>query len=176
MCSILLTLAAFLASGCADDAAPPATSPPSKTPSAWHSGNGSALVGVDDEAHQAELAAAIAQARATAEQARKDFLTATPTEKTRWWVKWGATTVNEEVEHVWVQPLNWSPFRIEGLLASSPLAELTCGKSVGELVSFPIEELSDWIHFTGDSPDPTLNDPHEGGFTARVLESHYGTP
>jgi uncharacterized protein YegJ (DUF2314 family) len=120
------------------------------------------------------------QARATAEQARQKWLYTAADDRPRWSVKWAAPlagNVTERTEHVWVSPVHWSPFRIEGVLASTPVNDLACGKHLGELVSFPIEELSDWIHFANvpaANADPTA--PHEGGFTVQLLTEEYGNP
>ena len=74
------------------------------------------------------------------------------------------------VEHVWVRPLEWSPFRIEGVLLSAPRADI--GALQGDLVSFPIEELSDWVHMI----DVNGAAGRDGGFTLEVLERHFGAP
>jgi hypothetical protein len=138
------------------------------------------------------------QARKTAEQARQRWLYTSSDDRPRWAVKWaaplagkptrsvrgtgGATGDDAEggnVEHVWVSPVHWSPFRIEGVLASTPVNDLACGKTLGDLVSFPIEELSDWIHFgtaTASAAGSDPNAPHEGGFTVQLLMEEYGTP
>jgi hypothetical protein len=81
----------------------------------------------------------------------------------------------EPAEHVWVQPINWSPFRIEGVLLSEPVHALDSGRTTGEIVSFPIDELSDWIHFAAD-PATNPDAPFEGGYTVTVLEEEYGRP
>jgi uncharacterized protein YegJ (DUF2314 family) len=113
-----------------------------------------------------ELARAIARARATAEDARRRWEAASPQQRAHWAVKWASPTVTGAVEHVWVRPIRWSAFRIEGILDSPPLRELACGKSPGDAVSFPIEELSDWLH----SPDGDFSGRREGGFTIDALD------
>lgn len=171
---IFASLIAIFLRGCAEDE-PTSTPEQSAKPSAWHVENGSAVIAVDEE-HKDELLAAIREAQSTAEQARSRFNAASAEDRKRWWVKWAASKVDDEIEHVWVQPLVWSPFRIEGVLLSKPTGELACGKSDGDLVSFPVEELTDWIHFTGESAHPSLREPHEGGFTLQALESTFGPP
>jgi hypothetical protein len=84
-------------------------------------------------------------------------------------------TADSLTEHVWVQPINWSPFRVEGVLLSKPLRPLECGRSAGELVSFPIDELADWLHYAAD-PATNPDAPFEGGFTVKTLEQTYGRP
>lgn len=124
----------------------------------------------------AEMNAAIAQARATAEDARIRFAAASRKDRDRWSVKWASPTVDDDVEHIWVSPINWSPFRVEGWLASEPVQELACGKKFGEIVSFPIEELSDWVCFTGPTPEPDMDGPFEGGYTMKVLRNRMNQP
>jgi hypothetical protein len=84
-------------------------------------------------------------------------------------------TADSLIEHVWVQPINWSPFRIEGVLLSQPLRPLDCGRNAGELVSFPADQLADWLHYAAD-PATNPNAPFEGGFTVKALEQAYGKP
>ncbi len=77
-----------------------------------------------------------------------------------------------------MRPLHWSAFRIEGVLASTPANQLTSGKTLGDLVSFPIEELSDWIRYSSDAPlaGGEFDRPYEGGFTVKLLEKRHGKP
>jgi uncharacterized protein YegJ (DUF2314 family) len=115
-------------------------------------------------------------------------MVATQAERSLWAVKWAAprspaaaSTAGRDralpidhgsVEHVWVQPITWSAFRIEGTLLSNPTAALEAGRRVGETVSFPIDEVSDWIHFASEDPGSAF----EGGYTVRVLEERFGKP
>lgn len=158
---------------------PPDTPTPKTTangkPSPWRGSAENPVIGLD-EAANAELAAAIAQARATAETARQTWAAATPDDRKQWWVKWAAPTADERIEHVWVQPVNWSPFRVEGVLASQPLTQLECEHSLGELVSFPIEELSDWVHLLAPPTDQNALGSFDGGFTVKALEGKFGPP
>ncbi len=128
------------------------------------------------------------QARATLEDARIRWSVASPNDRALWAIKWAAERATHsitegnanrqpivergDIEYVWVQPLTWSPFRIEAILISEPTSPLQCSRVAGEMVSFPIEEAADWIHFASDAPDA----PFEGGYTVRVLEDHYGKP
>jgi uncharacterized protein YegJ (DUF2314 family) len=141
-------------------------------PSLWHQLDDRYLVAVPDDETDEALDAAIDEARRTAAEARETWQI-TPPDRRDWWaIKWAAPTTADTVEQVWVQPLHWSAFRIEGRLVSEPRAALVCGRAGGELVSFPVEELTDWIHLTtGD-----WNGPREGGFTVAVLEERYGRP
>jgi hypothetical protein len=186
----------------ADDARPPATPPQleSQRSPAWQRLHDSAVVAVDDPAIQRELKDATAEAHRTLPDARQRWSIAKPAERAVWAVKWAAPLAprvaeaqdlsagssppaKEEdtvaaslpVEHVWVQPVNWSQFRIEGVLLATPAGALECGRSAGEIVSFPIDELSDWIHFASD-PSAQSVPTFEGGYTVSVLEKHFGKP
>jgi uncharacterized protein YegJ (DUF2314 family) len=147
--------------------------------SAWHAvGETDSIVAIDDEAARTELEAAIAKARQTMEDARLRFNAEAPEHRSHWLINWAAEIVpnddaagSQAVEHVWVMPINWSPFRIEGVLVSQPVRELACGKTRDELVSFPIEELADW---RCTSPDVQTGDA-QGGFTIAALKSRYGS-
>jgi uncharacterized protein YegJ (DUF2314 family) len=169
--------------------APPAAVGNHQSP--WRGEVRSAVISVGDESVKKDLAAAIAQARATAADARLRWMALAPQDRARWAVKWAAPVAPADadatdaddsggVEHVWVRPINWSPFRIEGVLASEPVQAIAGGKSLGDVVSFPIDELSDWVCFAGDAKDSlgdtSLVRPVEGGFTLEILESRYGRP
>ncbi len=147
--------------------------PRASTPSPWQIANGSAQVAVAQEADDPELAQAITEARNTVDQARERWLNSTVESRSQWTVKWAAPNVAGGVEHVWIKPiLYWSTFRIEGLLASPPQTELASGKGFGEPVSFPVQELSDWVYLI----DGRIDGEHEGGFTVKLLEQRYGQP
>lgn len=149
-------------------------------PSPWLiDGSREALLLVDsdpDAALHKALEAASRQARETAAEARELWRQARPDERERWLIKWAAPVLDElgqptgRVEHVWVRPLAWSPFRIEGVLASIPRGRI--GHEAGDLVAFPIEELSDWVFKIEDR----IDGPRRGGFTVEVLEKHAGAP
>lgn len=143
-------------------------------PSPWQIINGAARIALVSETNDQELADAIAQAQSSADEARKRWQNATNQQRNQWAIKWAAPTVDGNIEHVWVKPiLAWSKFRIEGKLANQPLAELACDKTLGQSVSFPIEELSDWVFMTEGSDDEALR---EGGFTIKLLKQRYGKP
>ena len=159
-------------SGCEPPAPPPAAEqaaaqPAAATRSPWRTLEGSAVIVPGSEVLQ-ELAAAIARARATADEARTRW----SRDGGDWAIKWAAPTLAGGVEHVWVRPLSWTRFRIEGVLASPPQAGLACDKGRGELVSFPSEELSDWVRFLDGTPKGS----REGGFTMTKLQGRYGSP
>ena len=163
--------------GCESAETPPETtkrSPPTVAqPSPWQIAHGSAHVAVAQEADDPALAQAIAEAHRTVDQARQRWLNSTEEARSQWTVKWAAPNVAGGVEHVWVKPiLYWSPFRIEGQLASPPQTELASGKDLGQTVSFPIEELSDWAYLT----EGRIDGEHEGGFTVELFERRYGQP
>ncbi len=169
---ILLAVAAGLAACEQHDGVPaagPATAP-GPDGSAWRTidGSATAATGAADQ----EMAAVIAQARSTAKDARERWAALGAANRAGWAVKWAAPTIEGGVEHVWIRPTAWSRHRIEGWLASPPQNPLACGRFVGELVSFPAEELSDWVQFT----DGTVEGPRQGGFTIELLEQRHGQP
>src|SRR5690349_19897978 len=152
-CCLLILVAALGTTACTHDAAPPdqpATQAAAPKPSLWKSIDPASPVAVVSPVNESKLRAAMEQARSTAEQARQKWLYTAADDRPRWAVKWAAPLAGhaaatmssaERTEHVWVSPVHWSPFRIEGVLASTPVNDLACGKHLGELVSFPIEEL-----------------------------------
>ncbi|MHC4446647.1 MAG: hypothetical protein ACYSXF_02415, partial [Planctomycetota bacterium] len=111
--------------------APPPPPAPQEPASA---GPADEIVVVPDEQHDPRLVAAIRRARDTADAARQRWLETPPTQRDRWAVKWRAPTADGGVEHVWVRPVRWSRFRIEGVLASTPRGELDSASVLGELV------------------------------------------
>ena len=159
-------------SGCEQQDPLPTVPPPPVSParSAWRMLDESARVAVPPG--DPELAAAVQRARATAEDARQRWLAVSEAERRHWSIKWAAPTVEATVEHVWVTPLAWTRFRVEGRLANQPQRELECAKVAGELVSFSTEELSDWVHLI----EGRVDGPREGGFTMELLERRYGEP
>ncbi len=156
---------------------PQAESPPAVlAPSPWRESGDSWQIALKRDLDQPELADAIAQAQATMDEAREQWLVTSSADRTNWAVQWAAPAVTETgaetTEHVWVQPLHWSPFRVEGVLLSEPLTELVAGKSRGELVGFSSEEVTDWVHFvTGDREGE-----RHGGFTIDALQKRFGSP
>ena len=182
---MVISLASLLVATCGcsetDDAPVEAITRPAQLqdqakPSPWQITDGAARIALANEIDDSELADAIAQAQASAEEARKRWQSTTNDERNQWAIKWAAPTVDGNIEHVWVKPIvTWSKFRIEGRLANQPVAELACDKTLGQPVSFPIEELSDWVHLiesSGEEEEPT----REGGFTVKLLEQRYGQP
>ena len=143
-----------------------------KLPEAWHALENALVVSLSEEALDDELRAAMDVALASVDQERENWLKSSEEQKQRWAIKWGASTADSRIEYVWVRPLAWSQHRIEGVLANSPLNELTCGKILGDLVSFPVEEMADWISFLHDD----FSGPYEGGYTLEILTERYGTP
>jgi uncharacterized protein YegJ (DUF2314 family) len=177
MIATALLPAMIVAAGCeeAPTAAPSPTAadtaPAPRPAPAWHHARDSAQVAVVDEAEDAELQAAIERARETADDARRRWREATEADRARWAIKWAAPVLGGGVEHVWVLPVTWTRFRIEGYLCNPPRQALMNGRDEGELVSLPAEEISDWLH------DPAGPDAQrEGGFTIAVLEARFGTP
>jgi uncharacterized protein YegJ (DUF2314 family) len=174
---LFATGALWLITGC--EQAPPDSPRPAKTqketgehPSQWQQVGPATLVALPEGEEDAEMTAAIAEARSTAEEARLRWQIASPTECEGWAIKWAAPTRDGRVEYLWVRPDSWSRFRIEGRLLSAPVADLECGAEAGDPVSLPIEELSDWVYL----PDGDFQGQREGGFTVKLLEQRYGVP
>jgi uncharacterized protein YegJ (DUF2314 family) len=148
-----------------------------RPPSPWSFREGAAIVSVSEDQDDPNLVAAIAKARATSAEARQNWLKADETQRQNWYIKWAAPTADQSVEHVWVQPINWSQFRVEGRLVNAPVRELIDGKAEGDVVSFPIEELSDWIHAANATSGAIdFNAPYEGGYTVKLLQQKFGSP
>jgi len=169
---MLVAVAAVLAA-CEQHDGVPAAGPaaaPGPDGSAWRTidGSATAVTGAVDP----QLAAAITRARSTAGDARQRWAALGASNRAGWAVKWAAPTTEGGVEHVWIRPTTWSRHRIEGWLASPPQNPLACGHLLGELVSFPAEELSDWVQFT----EGTSQGPRQGGFTIDLLEQRHGRP
>ena len=173
----MLLLALGLLIGCepGEDAAPVARPTEGVAPRSLWAERGEALLVRVDDAEDADLAAATAEAQATAEDARVRWSVAEPEDRARWAIKWKAETADGGVEYLWVQPVHWSAFRVEGVLVTEPVAELAepaSGRTGGDLVGFPVEALVDWVHYDTDD----LRGPREGGFTINVLEGRFGRP
>ncbi len=184
-------LAICFACGCkppSSDSADRTAAAPAQTasqPVLWRQLQGATVIAVNDPAVERQLERALGEARRTLDDARQRWNVAKPQERALWAVKWAAplarhgegqgpaTTppeAGESVEHIWVRPLTWSAFRVEGVLLSTPTRALECGRTSGEIVGFPIDEISDWIHFASEQ----ANAAFEGGFTVRVLQERYG--
>jgi uncharacterized protein YegJ (DUF2314 family) len=138
--------------------------------SAWKSIDDSSQVAVPIDESSEAMQRAIARARETAESAMRRWREATDDDRPYWAIKWAAPTADGEVEYLWVTPLHWSPFRVEGRLANPPQRELRDGARLGDMVSFPAEQLVDWVHFN----EQRLDGPREGGFSIDVLEERFG--
>ena len=113
---------------------------------------------------------AIARAHETAVTAQREWRTATPEEAERWMIKWAAPTLDDTVEYLWVRPLVWTDFRIEGILLNTPVRET--GYDAGGMVGFPIEEMADWVYLI----DGDMSSARRGGFTIDVLQSYADDP
>jgi uncharacterized protein YegJ (DUF2314 family) len=164
LAAALAALVAIAPGGCGGDGSDRAPAPaPAPGTAETVDASPATIVRVPAEAADRELQQAMNQARATAGAARSRWLAAPPEERRHWAVKWAAPTADGSIEHVWVRPAAWSRFRVEGVLESEPVHDLASGHGAGDLVSFPFEELSDWVR-----ADPA--GPREGGFTLEVLE------
>lgn len=150
--------------------APESASLTQKKPSRWKLLENAIVVSLPEDESDAELEAAMTEARDTALGQSELWLNARPERQDRWAIKWAAPTAEDRVEFVWVRPLSWTQHRIEGILANTPQNELACAKTLGEPVSFPARQLADWIHFQTDNFDS----PYDGGFTVSILSERYG--
>ena len=176
---VLPILCAICLSACEpvqDPPPQPVTEEAPEETSLWsHLGN-SIVVAVapnTSEAPDDELLSAMTKAREEADVQRQAWNLASKSERQRWAIKWAAPLAERDrVEYVWVFPESWSANRIEGILASAPLNELSCARTRGETVAFPAEELADWIRYLSDNPEG----PYEGGYTVRLLIDRYGKP
>lgn len=159
--------------GCEPREEPEAPEPVSvsqEKPSRWKLLENATVVSLPEDEPDAELEAAMTEARNTAPGQSELWLTARAEQQDRWAIKWAAPTAEDRVEYVWVRPLSWTQHRIEGILANTPQNELACAKTFGEPVSFPARQLADWIHFQTDNFDG----PYEGGFTVSILSERFG--
>lgn len=119
-----------------------------------------------------ELADLMKEAQRTAAAAQAEFVASLPHERLQYLVLWMATTADGSCELVWVRPVSWSPFRIEGELKSEPTNTLESGAAAGDMVSFPIEELADWL-----VRDPAqANRIVKGASTLKAIEQRVGSP
>lgn len=177
LCSIIV-----IGSGCIpNNEAPQREASITETPTPWQPGDDGWMIALPESMQNADLAEAIAKAKDSTADARTRWLATPETQREHWAVKWAApldrTDSNSSndaasVEHLWVLPLHWSAFRIEGRLLSQPVGTLPNGRKKGDLVSFPIEDLSDWVYFvSGEATGERI-----GGFTIDVLEDRYGSP
>lgn len=158
-----------------DDVAPPPPPPPpppAAASSPWQREEGTAVVIAEDGE---DLRDAMQAARDTLADANSRWAAADEADRDRWALKWAATSEDgATTEYLWVFPITWSAYRVEGTLASQPSAAIARAK--GDVVSFPAEEIADWIH-TLDGPVHTHFDGRrEGGFTVAVLQDRYGQP
>lgn len=173
---VIAGVAVLVGIGCESEDSPPPrranTAPATEAapPSPWRIVDDSAQIAIDDDDVAAQLEAATAQALATLGNARSRWEAAEADTRDQWWIKWAAPSIDERPEYLWVRPVSWSKFRVEGVLASPPQLELPSGRGLGDLVSFPVEEIADWMYL----PDGSLDSGREGGFTVDVLESRYG--
>ena len=125
---------------------------------------------LQNEEFENAMATAIAKARQTAAEAQMFWEATDDNDKRQWLIKWAAPA-NGSVEYLWVLPVTWSPFRVEGILATMPV-QSSIDFEVGDMVSFPIEELVDWVHRL----EGTMDGPRRGGFTVDVIEEFLGAP
>jgi uncharacterized protein YegJ (DUF2314 family) len=167
--------------GSADVRGPEAADADAPAGNDWREIDGSPQVALPADADDEALAAAIARARATAEQARLRWRGTPPEQRRGWAIRWAAPTADGAIEYLWVEPISWSRHRIEGRLANPPQRELACGKDLDELVGFPIAQLADWIGPPGEGAtaaaegESATGEAFTGGFTVRLMRQRHGS-
>jgi len=174
-CLALPLLMLALLTGCDQaDTAPPtpdsnASRNASQRQSPYRNVDGARVTRLPSIEDDAELAEAIAAARAMLDSARVLWATGPQDERNRWAVKWAAPLADGGVEHLWVRPTSWSKHRIEGVLLSRPTAELLAAHEKGDAVSLTPEDVSDWMHFTSED-----GNEYEGGYTVALINERGG--
>lgn len=183
----LLTLLIVALGGCREgrDGGSSEPAAPEQRPG-WDVSGDRTIVGVADEEMRRALNEARRQAQRTLDDARQRWSASPAEERGHWAIKWAAPVQRDggadgslppatvDLEHVWVIPVTWTRWRIEGVLASSPLR--TIGYDRGDLVGFSVDEVADWVHTMDGPVDRALNGRREGGFTVDVLERAFGQP
>ena len=115
-----------------------------------------------DVGNDAEMAAAIAEARATADQFLRALATPAPNQ-TDFCVKRAyATTNGSGREHLWISNVRYDGALLHGTIDNEPID--VPNVKVDERVSFPPAELSDWMYLE----DGKI----VGGYTVRVVRKH----
>ena len=178
MAMIALAAAFLLPQGCAPPLPEPEPAESSaddpqdeSSDPAWTVVNDQTMAMMPDAADDPELQEAIDAARSTSEGARNRWAEAT--DRDSWLIKWEAPLVDGGIEYLWVRPEIWTPHRIEGVLANAPQHQLEFDAAAGDRVSFPAEQLADWIHFL---PDGSGDGEFEGGTTHRLILERHGPP
>lgn len=167
---ILIAVSIYTLTACDDSGDAPTRTTAQPAPAIdtgppWHEVGKSHVLAADAPQRSPALAEAIEKARATMDQARIRWSQADADERRRWAVKWAAPLESGAVEYLWVTPEHWSPFRVEGVLLNDPVHALLDGAQRGDSVSFPAEELCDWMRL----PKQSDGGPIEGGFTNAAL-------
>jgi len=168
-CVAILVLLLTTASSCDQHSTPQTSDAIHRTDTPWIQDSVSAYASLTD-ADVADLETVIAEAQATAASARERFNEADPVERLSYIVLWNAPTGEGSLELVWVRPVRWSQFRIEGVLLSEPRQPLHSGRAAGELVSFPVDDLADWAILDVKRPGHTI----EGAATLHAIEQRIG--
>ena len=154
-----------------DDANPTPTETQIDRPtwSAWGTGDHVIAADLEDDP---EMQADIEQARKSADSAREQWRNTPKSMRQQWAVKWAAPTEEGGREYIWIQPMHWSRFRIEGRLLSEPSGPLEDRAERGDLLAFSADELVDWVRLSASETARV----QAGGFTIKVLEERFGEP
>ena len=74
-------------------------------------------------------------------------------------VKIGVKTIDDDLEHIWFEPLNFTEAEFTGICANDPAK--VANLKLGDKRTFPRNAISDWMILDGDTC--------YGGYTIRVL-------
>lgn len=124
-----------------------------------HEPDGLLALDAADLRHPA-FASARREAVSRLEEARLRWTFGDDASRARWMIGWWAVDESGPAELLWVAPLHWSPFRIEGTLRSRPADAQS--PQQGSLVTFSADEVADWVCIHDDGAI-------EGGFVLRSV-------
>ena len=109
--------------------------------------------------HDVEMNQAIGEAKKRWPEFTARYASAKPGEQFS--VKHPFPTKNGGNEHIWIGITEIADGRITGTIDNEPIAPI--GHEIGDRVTFPIGEISDWLIMTEGTQEMT------GGFTIKVM-------
>ena len=132
--------------------------------SAWRAVDGSTVLALppDDPALQALTAMPVEELART----RDRFLADEDNDDATWFVLWATESSASGREFLWLQVAGWTEFRIEGFIASSPIAPADSSIVLGRFRGVAPDEVIDWMRVTADST--------QGGQAIGLLERDHG--
>lgn len=137
------------------------TAPPPPTTDLLHRPDSLMALDAADVGHPA-FASARREAVSRLEEARLRWTFGDDASRARWLIGWWAADETGPAELLWVAPLHWSQFRIEGTLRSRPADAQA--PPPGSLVTFSADEVADWVCIHDDGSI-------EGGFVLRSVNT-----